>query len=1508
MKTSFWSQLKSLLWRNFLLKKRNKRQFLQEVFFPVFFVSLMAMIKAFTKPKTFPVTSFPENSLSNGRFHFNTSKKLLVSPNTTEVETLMTEISTLLGGVQYETFFSQAAAEERYKANPTNVAAGIIFGFEGGTNFNYAIRMPYRSLPSVSDVFTKALNQGQCREDPNGTRSGRKCRANFYLTTGFVWLQNVVDSALIKKNNVAFTMPNVSVQLMPKDKFTQSLESIQIGSAIYFVFAYCFFINFLCVDLVAEKERKIREGMKMMGLRDSVWWLSWALIYMVVILFVTVVVVIIAFASSFFKTESLFMFFIMMLLYGLSIVNLAFVMTPFFIKAQVAGLVAAFSTIVISLLYFIVSMTRTTTLTGYDYSISPAGRWALCLLSPVAFSLAIDQGIFLDIVKGGMTLSNASTGDFPLYAPIVMLLADSFLYLILAVYLDHVIPGEYGPRYKPWFCLTPSYWCGQRKSTELTSLVDAEGHDGPRRSEQTDDIVEPVSPDLANKAGIRISKISKVFKDKRNTINAIDGLTLDIYEGQITALLGHNGAGKTTLINMLCGLSPPSSGTATIYNMDVSHSGDMERIRSMTGVCPQHDILYDELSCREHLDIFAGIKGVREKERADVVKTIMKAVDIVDQADVLAKNLSGGQKRKLSVAIALIGDPKMLILDEPTAGMDPYSRRHLWSLLKNSKEGKIILLTTHFMDEADILADRKAIINHGKLKCCGSSLFLKQRFGIGYHLNMVVEPECNADRVTDLLRQHVSGIEMKRSHGKELAFTMPMSEVSRFPGMFTELEATVKGSIGAGQSQAELLGIISYGVFMTSLEEVFLKIGSENEDKEENETTEPSPQNEQHSIPMPTSNETVNLTSQRFWTLMKMRFKIKIRNTTALIFQIFIPIVLVIIGCVLSKQGTSEDTSFTKPVTMKSFYVGPHKPPFLAVDTADTPGSRTFIDGLGSVEKVNSSVNIADLPKHWVGFNLKDLQTGKNLTYTAMYNDSAIHSLPAVINLVSNGLLAMVENITASSLMWPSVVQSAVPNLSYNSNAFSAAFILAVAFVVVPTGFAVEVVADRQIKARSQLRVSGITFMMYWVTLFLFHLAIYFIPAVISIIIVLAAQIPSFITAGAILTLVMLFLAYIPANLLLAYVFSYAFETFETCQAVLPNVFIFSGIIPYIAISLMDMLGHPDVAKIVHYVMCVIDPPYIIFGGIYYIERALIHIVVMIVLLRIVDLHSTGGSLVQAIMCCISKVKAIPEENSDIPDDEDDDVKDERHRVNKLHGIADRHMIVIQLFLMNLPVSFRRAGDKTHDRIDCCCRSVTRSYLGWMPVAYVRNLRKEFKKRTTKHQTKENSVKVAVQNATFAVDKNEVFGLLGPNGAGKTTILNMVIAETSATKGKIIVAGHNVHSSASEAFQAIGYCPQHDALWPSITLKEHLACYAAIKGIPRGDIDSLVNYFVDNLKVTEHADKRADKMSGGTRRKVSYAISMLGKPQIVLLDEPSTGMDPQSKRFLWDTKSSSFMS
>lgn len=147
--------------------------------------------------------------------------------------------------------------------------------------------------------------------------------------------------------------------------------------------------------------------------------------------------------------------------------------------------------------------------------------------------------------------------------------------------------------------------------------------------------------------------------------------------------------------------------------------------------------MFDLLTPEEHLDIFCDFKGVDKRTKKDEIKKMLMDVDVWQSKDTEAKNLSGGNRRKLSVAIALIGGSKFVLLDEPTAGMDLSARRKLWNMLKNYKSNRIIILTTHYMDEADILGDRIGIMTGGQVICLGSSLFLKNRFGVGYNLTMV---------------------------------------------------------------------------------------------------------------------------------------------------------------------------------------------------------------------------------------------------------------------------------------------------------------------------------------------------------------------------------------------------------------------------------------------------------------------------------------------------------------------------------------------------------------------------------------------------------------------------------------------------------------------------------------------------------------------------------------------------------------------------------------------------
>ncbi|WAR12284.1 ABCA6-like protein [Mya arenaria] len=670
---TWFGQFKAITWKTLLLKRRNMNTTFWEFFSPVMYVAILAAIKGTIVQDPLPqFGGFPDYNIQNETFVNSFlgetgTKRLLVTPDDLNVQAIMTEFSSIFNAtygrkLNIEYFQTKTDAENEFLNNSTSVLAGIIFNYGGRGNMSYALRYAKDSVPSsqYSGLFTP---QSECRRkdgdtqvNDNGLQHDGNCKVNYYWFNGFVQLQTAIDAALIKnKYGVSYSTNNISVQMLPKPAFQADNSWILIMSSMYFVLAYLPLVSYFTVALVAEKEKKIKEGMKMMGLKTSVFWISAFSVFMVTTVVVTVIVTIIAVAASFLPNSNYGLFFIFLIIYGISMISLACMLAPFFNKAMSAGVVASMATMITSCLYLAVSLTRKYEAgTGsVSYSIPVYGRWL--------------------IIKG-------------------------------------------------------------------------------------------------------LTKIYKSTENKKEEVKAVNNLSLNMYEGQITAILGHNGAGKTTLMNILTGMTSATSGSAK----DVSNSQDIELLRSMTGVCPQHNTLFDELTCYEHLRLFGGIKGILDVDKE--IDEALESVDLGEQKNVRASNLSGGQKRKLSVAISIIGDPKIIFLDEPTAGMDPYARRCLWETLKNKKAGRVILLTTHFMDEADILADRKAIVNKGSLRCCGSSFYLKNKFGIGYHLNMVVEPDSDSCRIGDLVSEVISGSEVNRVHGKELDITLPQTEVERFAG------------------------------------------------------------------------------------------------------------------------------------------------------------------------------------------------------------------------------------------------------------------------------------------------------------------------------------------------------------------------------------------------------------------------------------------------------------------------------------------------------------------------------------------------------------------------------------------------------------------------------------------------------------------------------------------------------------------------------------------------------
>ena len=209
---------------------------------------------------------------------------------------------------------------------------------------------------------------------------------------------------------------------------------------------------------------------------------------------------------------------------------------------------------------------------------------------------------------------------------------------------------------------------------------------------------------------IKIQNLTKKFEDK----TALDSLNFEVSKGELFGLLGPNGAGKTTTLNILCGLLKPTCGTAKIYGFDVQQ--ETQKVKELIGVCPQETAIYPYLSGTENLELFGNLHCMNKKLLKERSKLLLTTLGLKEDAKRVTAKYSGGMKRRLSLALALIHDPQVVFLDEPTVAMDPQSRHAVWDFIKNQKtQGKTVVLTTHYMEEAEELCDRVGIIDHGKL-------------------------------------------------------------------------------------------------------------------------------------------------------------------------------------------------------------------------------------------------------------------------------------------------------------------------------------------------------------------------------------------------------------------------------------------------------------------------------------------------------------------------------------------------------------------------------------------------------------------------------------------------------------------------------------------------------------------------------------------------------------------------------------------------------------------------
>lgn len=735
---------------------------------------------------------------------------------------------------------------QAYQDNVT-VFASVIFQTNKDGSLPPHVMYKIRQNSSFTEK-TNEIRRAYWRPGPN--TGGR-----FYFLYGFVWIQDMMERALINTfvgHDVV--EPGNYVQMFPYPCYTRDdfLFVIEHMMPLCMVISWVYSVAMMIQHIVTEKEHRLKEVMKMMGLNNAVHWVAWFITGFVQLsISVTALTAILKYGKVLMHSDVLIIW-LFLAVYAVATIMFCFLVSVLYSKAKLASACGGIIYFLSYVPYMYVAIREEV---AHD-KITAFEKCIASLMSTTAFGLGSKYFALYEVAGVGIqwhtfSQSPVEGDDFNLLLSMMMLIIDAVVYGVLTWYIEAVHPGMFGlPR--PWyFPFQKSYWLGNgrvetwewtwpwSRTTRLSIMEEDQACAmESRRLEETRGIEEePTHLPLV----VCIDKLTKVYKtDKKLALNK---LSLNLYENQVVSFLGHNGAGKTTTMSILTGLFPPTSGSATIYGHDIRT--EMDEIRKNLGMCPQHNVLFDRLTVEEHLWFYSQLKSMAEEEIRKEMDKMIEDLELSNKRHSLVQTLSGGMKRKLSVAIAFVGGSRAVILDEPTAGVDPYARRAIWDLILKYKPGRTILLSTHHMDEADLLGDRIAIISHGKLKCCGSPLFLKSTYGDGYKLTVVkrqsdtrnsTEPgqphsppghssvsPCSEPRVSQFIKKYVASCLLISDTNTELSYILPSEAVKKgcFERLFQHLEQSL-----------EELDLTSFGLMDTTLEEVFLKVSEEDQSLE----------------------------------------------------------------------------------------------------------------------------------------------------------------------------------------------------------------------------------------------------------------------------------------------------------------------------------------------------------------------------------------------------------------------------------------------------------------------------------------------------------------------------------------------------------------------------------------------------------------------------------------------------------------------------------------------------
>ena len=635
------------------------------------------------------------------------------------------------------------------------------------------------------------------------------------------------------------------LKAFPKPETTLTFDLPSLLGPVFFTWVVSLLLPVQVAQLVYEKEARLRVMMKMMGLHEASYYsITYAFNLLVFFIYCTIFISFgcaIGLAPMLLNDVSIRMVFY--LCFGTAMVSFSFLVTSLSRSFE-------FASIACYILVLASGLMGQALLAAYIET--PTTPEALIVFLECLPTLALFRGeyemgqySFLAVYRKtyGMRWENLADPQNGMARCMIVLAVEAIVFMMLAIYLDAVIDTGGGVPHHP-------LWCLGFHNRDVAGSAAKESDDLEDPKLENDECFTPQTKAAAQfRAAVRneeaaasqgvaqilghgregsdaplvvIHNLNKTYPGRMGgpPKTAVHELSLVVRRGECFGLLGPNGAGKTTTIGVMTGFVQMTGGECFVDGYSVL--GEMDDIYGIMGVCPQDNLLWLSLTGREHMEFYGRLKSLEGDALEAVVEAGLRAVNLWSFADKATRTYSGGMKRRLSVAISLVGNPKVAYLDEPSTGLDPASRRNLWKVVNNAKQTRAVVLTTHSMEEAEVLCDRIGIFVDGRLLCLGNPRQIMALYGSNYILHVQTAAE-SVDRavqsVVDLCRKDVGapGPIILHSLAGSLTFAIPLSDLRPATAFVARAFAHFNAS-GLG------FDVRDWGIHSETLEEVFVSL------------------------------------------------------------------------------------------------------------------------------------------------------------------------------------------------------------------------------------------------------------------------------------------------------------------------------------------------------------------------------------------------------------------------------------------------------------------------------------------------------------------------------------------------------------------------------------------------------------------------------------------------------------------------------------------------------------